>query len=279
MKLFAITAFSLLIAISPISGQTAESIWASGDDEIRFSFYLGIQDFYWDEHDAGEKILDENGYLLELGMQYDNLNRASEGGVYQFKGGMNFGQVKYDGQTQSGTPVKTDVNYGVFYLEGSGGYRFETGESSSVDLMAGLGLNGWSRDLENSITATGTPVYGYQEDYSMWFWRLMAGFNFSTEGWFHHLHGGIKRPFFVEQRVEAFDLDLEPEPKNALFVEWRSDFSFNYGKPRYGIAIYYEETRFDKSQESAGISGGTPIIAYQPESNRIEQGIRFHWYF
>ncbi|MEJ2554619.1 MAG: hypothetical protein P8079_11770, partial [Gammaproteobacteria bacterium] len=91
-------------------------------------FLVGTQAFAWREYDGGgNRLLKENGSRFTLGGFYGNLTAAPRGWIYRADGDIYFGSVDYDGQTQSGLPVKTDVYYSGVRVQGIGGYRFGIG--------------------------------------------------------------------------------------------------------------------------------------------------------
>lgn len=237
----------------------------------RFSAYIGLDKFHWDEHDQGQKLLDEDGYLYDVGLQLDNFNMAERGTVYQFHVGYKGGKVDYDGQTQSGTPIDSKTKYENLYIEYNLGYRFLSSPGMSFDLLAGIGHEQWRRILQDTTTASGTPVFGYTEKWGVTYLKATAGVNFLSPRWAHHLHLGVKAPFVVKERVDIVNADLEPKGKPAGFAEWGSDFLDEKQRPLYGLTLYYEEATFDESAVSNGF--------YQPDSKRHETGARFHVYF
>jgi hypothetical protein len=257
---------SLTVATEP-QAQFGERYAHDGE---RTSLFLGVQDLYWDEHENG-KLLEENGYLANMGFQYDNLAKTGRGFTYQFTLGYSIGAIDYDGQTQSGIPVPTTSDYEDWRIEYLAGWRFRGGDNLYLDLLAGLGLNSWNRDINDGTAANGIPVLGYDEQYTITYARLNGGINFADSSWFHHLTLGLKYPLTTKEEIDLLEVTLEPDPKVSTTIEWRSDRLGQEGSPKYGLSIYREETLF----------GESPVVGiwYQPESNKIESGVRFHWYF
>lgn len=263
--LLAMASLTLATETNALAGERLSS-----SNGKRVSLFLGVQNLYWDEYENG-KLLEENGYLFNVGFQGDNLGKIDRGYVYQFTLGYSVGTVDYDGQTQAGIPVKTETDYEDWRIEYLGGWRFIGGEKLYLDLMAGIGFNSWNRNINDGTAADGSPVFGYDEQYTISYARLNGGVNFINSGWFHHLMLGLKYPLTTEEEIDLLDITLEPEPKVSTSIEWRSDRLDQFGLPKYGFSLYREETLF----------GESPVVGiwYQPESNKIETGIRVHWYF
>lgn len=265
----------------PFYHASAESLNAG-----RASIYLGVQDFYWDEQDPegiqGEpgQLLEENGYLFELGVAYDNNNMANTGLIYSVSTGITAGTVDYDGQTQDGDPASTDVDYLSWDTEGSLGYRFQPGKVMFLDVIAGIGYDYWRRELQPTTISSGNnagdPVSGATEHYNLIYARLTGGLFIPGQSWDNRLRFGVRGPLFMEQTVEQLPgITLEPKMQTSPFVAWQLDYKGASDKARLGLAIYYEETRFEQSEY---VPYGT-VYKYQPESNSREAGIRGFLFF
>ncbi len=278
-KKFTVSLFcSLAAMVASTTTASAVGTWSgrNGTEDIRASLSLGVQNFYWDEYDDGDKLLDETGLLYQIGFEYDNFNMRDAGTVYSVKVAYTDGSVDYDGQTQTGTPITTDTKYRGWDMEFNVGKRFKSSGSNSYDLLAGLGYDSWTRDIESTYTSGGTRVSGYEEDYTMIYLRLTGGINMPGTNWSNHVHGGVKYPLQTDEDV--WGTTLNPEGKVSPFIEWRID-AMDAGKVSYGFSVYYEETRFDESDTEYTNTSLGVVGIYQPESNRKETGVRFHYNF
>jgi hypothetical protein len=83
-----------------------------------------------------------------------------------------FGTVDYDGQTQTGIPATTDVDYFGFKAEGDIGRRLSFPEGLYIEPFGGLGIRFWYRDINDGTTNTGSPTLGYTEEWFVFNARL-----------------------------------------------------------------------------------------------------------
>ena len=151
------TLFAILLCVSglPTVVQATERPEAS----VQF----GLQNFSWSEFDyTGAKLLKENGPRFAIGAALDNFQHAGSGVLYGVNVKIYLGVVDYDGQTQSGVSAQTDVDYFGVNAEVMGGLRLTGG--LHVDLLGGLGVDTWTRELQDGVTANGTVALGYRED-------------------------------------------------------------------------------------------------------------------
>jgi hypothetical protein len=270
-----------------ISGQ----IWADAPAETgsaaRASIFLGIQDYYWDERDdpgsltgGSGQLLEENGYLFELGVGYDNYRLPQSGLIYSVSTGITGGTVEYDGQTQAGDPASTDVDYLSWDIEGEIGYRFSPGDALLLDLIGGIGYDYWSRELKPTTISSGpnagTPVSGVTEHFNLLYTRLTGGLFIPGKSWDNRLRIGARLPLFIEETVDQLPgLTLKPKMQLSPFVEWQLEYKGGNRQSRPGLGLYYEETRFDRSD---AVLYGTQYY-WQPESFRREAGLRVYYHF
>ncbi len=83
------------------------------------------------------------------------------------------GIVAYDGQTQTGTPTRTDTRTFLFDARLIGGYRFGPATQHRHRLYAGAGYHYWYRDILPGTASDGTPVAGLLETYQ-WAYLLFG---------------------------------------------------------------------------------------------------------
>jgi len=248
----------------------AETGW---QPETRVDMGASVYDFRWTEYsDSGRRLLEETGPLYGLDADVTSLGRRFgwQGGAGAF-----LGEVDYDGQTWSGTPVKTDVLYvgGAFY--GDGVVCFRPVPELLLKSFAGLGVQTWLRDLDDTQTAAGVPVQGAQEFWGCLYGRLGAGFRFGfLTDYELFASAGVKLPVYARNEAD-FNLSgssragLEPEMTVSGFgdvgLRWR----------RVGIKITYDALRFDRSDS---VSSGNYNL-YQPESEADVYRLEVFWSF
>jgi len=269
------------------TGNTLAAPYSETGTTGRTAIYLGIQDYYWDERDdpgsligGSDQLLDENGLLFELGVIHDNEHSRKAGMIYNIDTRITAGTVDYDGQTQAGDPASTDVDYLSWDLEGNIGYRFQAASNTFMDLQGGIGYDYWRRELKPTTISSGpnagTPVSGLTEHYKLLYARLTGGLFISGQSWDNHLRIGLRGPLYIEETIDELPgLTLEPKLQPSPFAEWQLVYRGNGDRSKYGLSVYYEETRFDRS-DAVAYGGG---YVWQPESFRREAGIRGYLYF
>ena len=221
------------------------------------AIYLGIQDYYWDERDdpgsligGSDQLLEENGLLFELGVTYDNEHTRKAGMIYNIDTRITAGKVDYDGQTQAGDPASTDVDYLSWDLEGNIGYRFQAASNTFMDLQGGIGYDYWRRKLNPTTISSGPdagdPVAGLTEHYILLYARLTGGLFIPGQSWDNHLRIGLRGPLYIEETIDELPgLTLEPKMQPSPFAEWQLVYRGNADRSKYGLSVYYEETRFN----------------------------------
>lgn len=252
MKKFVITALMLLA--------TAATSFGEELSKHEYWLYVPVEEFSWKEYGvAGENLLKENGTRFGLGLDYRY--RALKGKMpLRFRGEFVYGDVDYDGHTQSGIPSETNSTYLSWKVEGDAAWRFWF-DRVVVDPMLGFGYRAWSRDINdggviNPATGRGGAVLGYTED-----WEVIYGYTglrLETNRWMNDKWGffgevSAKFPVSVKNTVDEFGITVKPGKDVTPYVELGGWYDM------VRLAAYYERMTFGKSSLSA--EG-----AFQPES-------------
>ena len=254
------------------------STGAQATDSLQASVQAGPQSFRWREfNSAGERLLQETGTRFSIGAALDNFKREGSGALYGVNGKIYLGQVDYDGQTQSGIPVSTDVNYFGLNIEGQGGYRF--GRRIGLDVFGALGIDRWIRSIDDGTTANGSTAFGYDEFYTILYGKAGLGFFQLLDGWRYFLQAGVKMPLFTNEYVNLGEgVTLEPGIKPSAFANLQFDFGSQRSK-RFGVALYYDSYRFSESDPEVLFNGGSAVLVIQPRSEMDVYGLRLSYYF
>lgn len=248
-----------------------------------YSVNVGIESFRWEEFSGGQRLLRETGPRLTVGIMLDQLMYGDRTRPYAMEVRGYVGFIDYDGQTQAGVPAKTDVNYFGVSGEITGGVRLAG--NSGADLLAGLGADTWTRDLQDGIADDGSVALGYQEDYFILYGKLGPGFRFRNGTLRSYLQFGIKYPFYTYEKVYLStlgydsDVELEPGRKISGYASWRMSQEREGGGRHLGVSIYYDSFRFDASGSKLVTGGGALYSVHQPESRMDVLGARLEYYF
>ncbi|GMT48115.1 MAG: hypothetical protein IEMM0007_1681 [bacterium] len=225
--------------------------------------YLKTEFFTWKEYDdSGSQLLKESGLISAMGASVRS--DITELLVLRGRGELFGGTVDYDGQTQSGTPVKTDTNYAGFKIEGNLGWKFMVAEKSFLEPFAGLGYRWWQRDIQDTLYAA-----GYEETWWSFYARLgIHGNHTFSEQLKAFAETGVKLPVSNRNKVDLSVIGLstvtvEPGNKASVFAEAGLKWT------RVKASLFYEGMRFSKSAPVA-VSGGQ---VWQPESKADMFGI------
>lgn len=235
--------------------------------------YVPVENYNWKEFgSSGEKLLEESGVRFGLGVDYRY--RSLKGKLpLRFRGEFVYGDVDYDGQTQSGIPAETNTTYLSWKAEGDAAWRFWF-DKVVLDPMLGFGYKGWSRDIKSSgvidpETGEGGRSNGYTEKWEMLY--TYAGMRLETNRWRNDKWGlfgeaSARIPVSVSNKVDEFGITVHPKKDITPYAEiggW-------YDMVR--VAAYYERMSFGQSPYS-------PEGAYQPESTSdifgLKLGLRF----
>lgn len=252
---------------------TSAACFAGDLPKHEYWVYVPIENFSWKETgDAGEKLLSEDGIRFGLGLDYRY--RALKGKMpLRFRGEFVYGDVDYDGHTQSGIPAKTTSTYLSWKVEGDAAWRFWF-DRVVVDPMLGFGYRAWSREIGDAgvidpATGRGGASQGYTED-----WEVIygyAGLRLETNRWRNDKWGffgeaSAKFPVSAKNKVDELGITVKPGKDVTPYAELGGWYDM------VRLAAYYERMTFGQSPLSA--EG-----AFQPESSAdifgVKVGLRF----
>ena len=242
---------------------------------INTELAIGEEAFVWEEFDdSGDRLLIESGPRAFFSGLINNAGgRSSSNLILEAALKGYAGKVNYDGQDSNGISVDSKTRYMGYSLDLTGGYRI-TG-NLIVDMLAGVGINAWSREISDSQNALGNPVNGIIEDYTVQYYSIAAGFPLRFPSHEGYLKIGLRKPFSTRERVDRFNVTLEPVGKTSGMISYKFDFDAykNSTSPLSSILIYYEGFRFDASPSKVSDLNGTPVIVKQPQSDMYMLGV------
>ncbi|MBJ6726519.1 hypothetical protein [Geomesophilobacter sediminis] len=237
--------------------------------------YLAGQYFTWREYEGGggRRILKESGPLAAGGVKVD---QRTDYWHLQEHLQIFGGAVGYKGETQAGVPISLNVDYVGYDASMLSGGRLPT-RVGSFEPFAGIGYRWWARNLHDTRTSSGTPVYGYTERWENWYAKIGGRWDGSIAPAAKlYLEGGAKNPFFVANRVNftgVGDVTFRPVGRWAPFGE----AGVSWG--RWQLTASYEGFRFSQSPlTSVRTSTGTSIYL-QPDSSSDIWGLQLGYRF
>ncbi len=145
---------ALYFVFTAVSAAETESSFAIGGELFRFDYR---------EFDTDGSLLDKEtgpmpGFVANWQTKARHWFVGAEGEIAP-------GIVDYDGQTQTGTPTRSETRTLLFDARLLGGYRFGPTNRHGHRLYAGAGYHYWYRDILDSTASDGTPVAGLLETY------------------------------------------------------------------------------------------------------------------
>ncbi len=263
---------------------------AAGDG-LHSGLDVGAERFIWQEYDRqGKRLLKESGPRATVAGTVDTLTQPDRNVVYSGQAKVYFGKVYYDGQTQAGVPITSDVYYDGVIAEVLAGYRLS--EAPGINLLLGLGADKWSREIKDTQTANGAPVAGYTERYTIFYSKLGIHFFSASGHWRNYFQVGGKYPFYTREKLAASDtgydndVTLSPGKRISGFVTWKTEFTRN-DQAKVNISLYYDSFRFsDSASEPVTVNGASPRLngtpyccIYQPKSNMDVIGVQLGYRF
>jgi len=223
------------------------------------SLELGVESFYWREYEAGARLLEERGPRFRLGGSWRQPLGMHDRDNLLLRGALYFGEVDYDGQacdfSNNCFPFQTDARYGGALVEAT--VTRSLSRSSNGEVFAGGGVDTWRRDIQGR-----DGVSGAIEDWTVFYLVTGAGGRWTRSEVRYQAHAGIKYPFYTHETADLFDVVLRPKGRLSFFARLAADFA-SVGRPRWGLGLYYDSYRFDRSDMEQVTA---TLLVWQPES-------------
>ncbi|HFD91840.1 MAG TPA: hypothetical protein ENJ22_00960 [Gammaproteobacteria bacterium] len=236
---------------------------------------VGAENFRWQEFDDnGQRLLTEQGPRYLAGLALGNTAGRDAGAIYELLARGYAGKVDYDGQDSNAVFTSSDTSYRGWQAEFMAGYRFPSPASMlSMEIHLAAGGEGWRRDIDNSTNSLGNPVSGFVEEYSVYYGRLGVGFLWPHRWAQSRVVAGGRRPFRVDEDVDAFNITLAPREQWSGYAAY--ELYFPTGQGSSILRLRYDSFRFDTSKPK--VIGGTSV--WQPESDLDLWGISLGYVF
>jgi len=242
---------------------------ASADEPVNAEITeisIGAELFRWQEFSGdGARLLTEQGPRTYFRFSRNNDVRKNNGRLYSMIASLYGGDVEYDGQSQPGGHFSpADVDYAGMSGEFLGGYRYKNPiKAHALDLLAGVGVDSWSREISNGVNSQGVNVRGLDEDYTVIYMRMGVGLEYRQPFWKSLWRAGVKYPVYTKEIIDMPAVRLSPGKEPSAFFSYRFQLA-NGGDLDKGTFFYfvYDSYRFSKSPV---VKTGA-LLVHQPRS-------------
>ncbi len=232
-----------------------------------WSVSADLERFRWAE--TTSPSVTETGPRLGLGLHWTQDRPA--GWQFGYHGRLYFGSVNYQGaELLTDVPLTGTTDYSGMTNEGQAVYRIP-GNAAGAEVVAGLGLDYWKRQLTSSQS----------EDYRVVYLRLGANLDRrNAVGWYGG--GGVKLPLSVDEDVHFPDIGFQPNPhlKPQGELSFYAEVGYRFDQ-RLSLTGFYDSYRFGES-DGVGVveaASGTPFTFFQPKSSVDSLGLRLRYEF
>ncbi len=225
---------------------------------------------------------EEDGYMEEDGWMYgivgDYIYHGNNKLMFETSLSIVFGEMDYDGQTQSGTPIKADTDDWIFEWRGLIGKDYRLKGSSIITPFMGIGYRYWNDDID----APG----GYEREIQYWYLPIGVKTISTLIGkWTWGM--SIEYDLFLSGEVKSHASDIHPafnDPENdqdfgdgygvRLALQFNRKLSDHYG---FSIEPYIRYWDIDESDTSTLTAYGIPIASIvEPDNETTVYGLRLN---
>lgn len=216
-------------------------------EKVKFDAYGLAEIWKWVETAPdGKQYLEESGPVLgvggDLGLgMLDPLWLECGGNVW-------FGNVDYDGQLQSGKPMKSNTEYLGLNLDADVALKFAMTKELSLKPYVGLGVRVWQRSLDKKAGEMFVGQHGYIENWSMASVILGASADCSLrENAMLFCLVEARIPVVIDENVDmtnfggSSSIKLKPGKKSSLYLEGGMNISF------FKASLFFETMEFSMS--------------------------------
>ena len=249
-----------------------------GEAAIRWSGQvdLSLMNFNYKEYDDSDRLLDHESGTVP-GLVFD---LAGEIGRWAFGGRFSWsaGDVSYDGQTNTGIPIRTRTDENILDTSVRIERRLDIDASSGPTLYGGIGYRYWGRDIQSTHTSSGQAVDGLFEMYRwkyLFFGGKTAVYRSGRSQW--SLDVQAIRPYRPTVEVDFHGRNDTVILDLGERTGWRLGFPWEYridARTRMVVEPYAEAWDLGRSQTETLTQQGVPVgMVYEPRSTTRNTGL------
>jgi len=232
---------------------------------------ISLQDFSYTEFDDQNIVLNrEDGLLpgitLEAGIHWNSFSGILRGEIFN-------GLVDYDGQTQSGIPLKSKTNEKITRVEATLHYTVKSFSHYNMSILAGIGYREWRRDINSTrLTPSLLEIYRWK------YWTLGTSVTFFQK---RRRSAGVDirllRPIkpTLDVKFPSFDeITLDLGINDSARVEFFYHF-VSRNDQQWTISPYWEYWYMGRSPNKGLTNNGvaTVNVAWEPRSDTKILGV------
>jgi len=231
----------------------------------QWTLSAGVEHLDWEEDTS--PTVSEQGLLFTFGVGYTQ--QRDEGLLFGYRGKLWLGSVDYTGATLlTNQPITGSTGYTGLTNEAQARWRRQLQDRDyRLDLVAGLGIDVWRRELSSV----------QREDYIVTYVRTgLEVDSVSEHTWMYAL--GIKYPLWVKEdaHLTSIGFDSNPELNPGGKVSLYTHLGYRL-RNQWSIVGYVDGYRISRSNEESVTevaNGYGPMTVYQPASDMLLIGIR-----
>ena len=238
------------------------------------SFKIGFDTRYFDYEE--DSLMEESGWMYGIVGSY--IYHGNNKLMFETSFSYVFGEIDYDGQTWSGTPLGADTDDWIFEWRGLIGKDYRLKGSSIITPFMGIGYRYWN----DNIDASG----GYEREIQYWYLPIgVKTISPLIGNWTWGM--SMEYDLFLGGEVKSHISDIHPaynDPENdqdfgdgygvGFSLQFNRKLSNNYG---FSIEPYIRYWDIDESDTSTLTEYGIPIdYMVEPENETIVYGLRLN---
>jgi hypothetical protein len=244
----------------------AESTW-----EIGFEY----DHLEYEEREWGMKLMEEDGPLFGIGAAWTG--HPPSGLMLRVATGFVGGQLDYDGQTQSGVPLREDNNDFIWKVRGLIGYHYEWPDFVLTP-YTGIGYRYWNDDIggpggyEREVQYLYTPI-GIETAAPLgdeWIWGIRGEYDLFWGGrvksHFSDVDSGFNNP--------TVNQDDGYGARGAVYLRRR------LGDVSLGLEVFIRYWDIDRSdRDTLTFNGMPPGLVWEPKNETTVTGFQISLLF